>query len=415
MHEPLSAVDAAWLHMESPTDPMTVTAALWFAAPPDWDRVLARFEERVVRRYPRFLQRIVDRPRALGGPHWEDDPGFALGNHVHRVLLPPPHNKEALERFVGERVGTPLDLRFPPWAVDLVDRLGAGAAIVVRIHHSVADGLALAHVLLDLADEDLADPVRAERAPPEAHVDLVHRGPDAAAALAKLVLTGPDAPTPLKGALGTTKRVAWSAPIPLEGVKARGRASGATVNDVLVAAVAGSLRSWLLAGGDVPVDVRAFMPVDLRGGARPGRGLGNRFGLVYLTLPVAEADPLARVCLVRERSEAIKHTPEASVAFGVLAGLGLAPVALEHALMGVFGAKGTLVLTNVRGPAAPIHIAGHAVEGMMFWVPQSGHLGVGISLFSYAGAVRVGVSTDAGLVPDPESIVAGIERELVDG
>ena len=415
MREPLSPVDAAWLHMEEPVNPMTVSAVLWFDPAPDWEGIVTRFEERVVRRYPRFRQRIVDAPRARGGPAWEEDPTFQLAHHVHHVALPAPHDEAALQRFVGDRVSTLLDLRFAPWSLDLVDGFGAGAAIVVRIHHAVADGLALARVLLDLADEPLVDPVRTQRAPEEAHLDLVHRGPAALAALRKLLLSPADPPTGLKGPLGAVKRVAWSAPLSLDAIKAQGRASGATVNDVLVAAVAGAVRSWLLAHGDAAREVRAFIPVDLRGGARPDHHLGNRFGLVYLTLPVTEPDPAARVRRVEERMAAIKHTPEAAVAFGVLATLGVAPGPVEHALIDVFGAKGTLVLTNVRGPDAPIHIAGHRVEGLMVWVPQSGHLGVGVSLFSYAGHVYVGVATDAGLVPDPGALVRRIEGELAAG
>ncbi len=398
--------------MEDPTDPMTVTAAMWFDVTPDWDAIVRRFEARVVNRYPRFRRRIVDAGRLRGGPAWEDDPTFALAAHVHRLALPPPHDTGALQRLIGERVGAPLDLRFPPWSLDLVDGYGAGAAIVVRIHHCVADGLALAHVLLDLADDPPAEAVRTQQAPEEAHIDLVHRGPAAVAALRKLVLSPPDAPSALKGPLGVVKRVAWSAALPLPPIKARGRMWGATVNDVLVAAVAGALRSWLLRQGEVTRDLRAFVPVDLRGGAKPDHGLGNRFGLVYLSLPVAEPDPLARVRAVQARMGAIKHTPEASVAFGILAGLGVSPAPVERLLLDVFGAKATLVLTNVRGPEAPIRIAGHRVDGLMFWVPQSGHLGLGVSVLSYAGAVRVGVASDAGLVPDPGAIVAHLEAEL---
>ncbi len=412
MREPMSPVDAAWFHMEEPTDPMTVTATLWFDASPDWGPVLARIEERIVNRYPRFKHRIVDAPFRRGGPRWEEDPTFSLEAHVHRVGLPRPQDAGALQRLIADRVGTPLDLRFAPWSIDLVDGFGAGAAMVVRIHHCVADGLALAHVLLDLADDQPSDPVRTRRAPPEAHVDLVHHGRAAAAALYKLVLCRPDPRSPLKGPLGMIKRVAWSRPIPLARIKERGLSERATVNDVLVAAVSGAVRSWLSAHQPSVRDLRAFIPVDLREGERPDSGLGNRFGLVYLALPLAEPDPVGRMREIQKRMAAIKHTPEASVAFGVLTALGALPVRIEREMLRVFGAKGTLVLTNVRGPEEPIHIAGNRVAGLMFWVPQSGHVAIGVSLLSYAGELRVGISTDAGIVPDPEALVASLEAEL---
>jgi WS/DGAT/MGAT family acyltransferase len=222
----------------------------------------------------------------------------------------------------------------------------------------------------------------------------------------------PDARTVLKGPLGTIKRVAWTRALHLEAIKQRGKAWGATVNDVLVAAVAGALRHYLLSRGELSPDLRAFVPVDLRGGARPRVELGNHFGMVYLMLPLAEADPVARVRAVQTQMATIKHTPEAAVAFGVLSALGATPAPLERVLVDIFGSKGSLVLTNVRGPAAPVYIVGNRLDGLMFWVPQSGHLGLGISLLSYAGEVRVGVSADAGRMPDPEALIAALEAEL---
>ena len=409
MSETMAPVDTAWLHMEHPADPMTVVAVLWFAVAPPWGEVIARFEERVVRRFPRFRQRAVE--RRLGRPVWEDDPLFSIQAHVHRVALPPPHDSGALQRLIGDLAGTPLDLRFAPWSLDLVDGFGAGGAIVVRIHHCVADGLALSEVLLGLTDGASLEHVQTVRVAPEPRG---RRYPARAygAALAKLLLSPPDARTALKGDLGLIKRVAWSAPMPLAAIRERGRAEHATVNDVLMAAVAGALRRWLLAHDHEPVDVRAFVPVDLRGGDQPALELGNRFGLVYLQLPVAEPDARLRLRASHQRMAAIKHSPEASVAFGILHAMGRAPAALERAALSVFGAKGTLVLTHVRGPTKPVHICGHEVDGLMFWVPQAGRLGVGVSILSYAGMVRVGVYTDAGIIEDPSQLVAAIEHEV---
>lgn len=408
MSDRLSPVDAAWLHMEEPTDPMTVVAVLTFAAPVDWTALLGRLDTRVVRPYRRFRQRIVD--VAVGAPRWEDEPDFTLASHVHRAALPAPGDRAALAAFVSDRVGTPLDLRFSPWSADLVEGYGAGAALLVRIHHSVADGMALAHILLEMADTPV--PRASVPRPPRRPGVSLAQGAAAVEAVRKLLLTPADAPSRLKGPLGRVKRVGWTDPVALERVKARGRALGGTVNDVLTAAVAGGLRAYLLSHADAARDLRAFVPVDLRGGDLPDVSLGNRFGLVYLDLPVSEPDPAARVRRVAERMAAIKHTPEAAVAYGILATMGALPAPIEHVGLDIFGAKGTIVLTNVRGPAERVVIAGHPVDELLFWVPQSGHLGVGVSLLSYAGAVRVGVSADAGLVPDPERLARAIQAEL---
>jgi hypothetical protein len=164
--------------------------------------------------------------------------------------------------------------------------------------------------------------------------------------------------------------------------------------------------------GDPAVDVRAFVPVDLRGGDVLDPRLGNRFGLVYLSLPLATAEPRARIAELKRRMDEIKATPEATLAFGLIGALGLLPAAAEQRLADVFGAKCTLVLTNVRGPGSRVSIAGNELSGTMFWVPQSGHLGVGVSLYSYAGSIVIGVASDARLVPDPGRLVRAIEADL---
>lgn len=415
MSDSLSFVDAAWLHMDEPTNPMTVTALLWFADPPEWDAFLARVGESLVGRYPRFRQRLAD-PAARVAT-WEDEPGFTLTSRVRRVQLADPGDEAALQHLLSDRASEPIDLRSPPWTLDLVDGYRpdgspAGAAIF-RAHHCMADGIALARLLLDLADGPASGP-HARRPPTAAaELDLLHERAAAAAALRKLVLTPPDSPSRLKGPLGTRKLVTWTRAVPLDHVKARGREVGGTVNDVMTAAVAGALRQYLLAHAEAALDLRAFVPVDLRGGEPPDPDLGNRFGLVYLPLPVAEPDPVERVRAVQREMAKIKRTPEAAVAFGVLSALGALPTAAESLLVDIFGAKGTLVLTNVRGPDEPVTIAGHPLAGVMFWVPQSGHLGLGVSILSYGGFVRVGVAADAGLVPDPGLLASRIEAELL--
>jgi hypothetical protein len=142
--------------------------------------------------------------------------------------------------------------------------------------------------------------------------------------------------------------------------------------------------------------------------------LGNAFGLVFLPLPVGIDDPLDRLLELKKRMDQIKGTPEAIVAFGILNAIGIAPAEIEDMVVNLFGTKATAVMTNVPGPKEVRYFAGRPIKGLMFWVPQSGRLGLGVSILSYAGEVLVGMATDAGLVPDPESLVEGFHTELDD-
>ena len=147
----MSTADAAWLRMDRPTNLMIVNSVLWFDEPVDWDRCKAVFLDRIVARFDRFRQRASE-GLPLAPPHWEDDPDFDPDLHFHHVALPAPHDREALQDFIGDRIATPLDHSRPLWEVYLIDDFGLGCAILVRIHHSIADGIALARVRLTLTD-----------------------------------------------------------------------------------------------------------------------------------------------------------------------------------------------------------------------------------------------------------------------
>ena len=140
--------------------------------------------------------------------------------------------------------------------------------------------------------------------------------------------------------------------------------------------------------------------------------MGNAFGLVFLTLPIGIADPARRLRAIKKEMDELKVSPEALVSFGVLSLMGMAPVEVEQLGLRFFGRKATVVLTNVPGPREPLYMAGRKVDKIMFWVPQSGHMGLGISILSYAGGVMLGIATDAGLVPDPELIDKGFKLEF---
>ena len=295
---------------------------------------------------------------------------------------------------MSDRVSTPLDRERPLWEVYFIDDYGDGAAMLVRIHHCVADGIALARVMLLLTDGGaaastpgidalpavdgsrlgLVSPLvrAAEGAAHEGLRTLLHprhAGELAGAALAdgetlaKLLLPWSDPRSPIKGRLQRAHRVAWSAPVELWRVKRAGHALGATVNDVLVAAVAGAIGRHLRERGEELDEVHALVPFNLRPLDRPlPPELGNRFGLVLLGLPVGIADPIARLAEVKHAMDAIKNGHEGPLTYGILGLMGRTPPVVEQRLIDYFSAKGSMVLTNVPGPRASA-VAGRRAVG----------------------------------------------------
>jgi WS/DGAT/MGAT family acyltransferase len=232
-------------------------------------------------------------------------------------------------------------------------------------------------------------------------------------ALAKLLLTPPERENVLRGQLGGRQTVTWSDRFALDDVKAICRATGTTVNDVLVAATTGALRRYLIDRHSLVDDLRAMVPFNLRPLDQPlPRELGNRFGLVYLQLPVGIRARRRRLAEVHRQMDAIKHSPEGAVSYGILGVVGLTPRQIERRLVDLFASKSSLVLTNVPGPDGPVYFAGTRLAGVIPWVPAGGSIGLGVSLFSYAGRVTVGLRADAAIVPDPDAIILAFEQEL---
>jgi WS/DGAT/MGAT family acyltransferase len=235
-------------------------------------------------------------------------------------------------------------------------------------------------------------------------------GTKTAAAAGRLALRWPDPETIFKGQLGSEKRAVWSEPLRLEEVKMVSRAYGATVNDVLLTAVTGALRCYLQSRQE-PVEglsLRGIVPVNLRPEGSL-RDLGNKFGLVFLTLPIGIEDPIQRLRALKCCMDSIKDTPEALATYGILGTLGSMQSWLQDVAISIFDAKGTAVMTNVAGPRQPLYLAGAPINTLMAWVPQSGRVSLGVSIISYNGKVWLGIATDKNLVPDPESFIADFE------
>lgn len=445
--EPLSAVDHAWLRMDTPDNLMIINGCLILDRNLDREGLKPILEKRLLPIH-RFRQRIRYQK---GDPHWELDPAFDLNAHVLESDLPAPGDDTALRAVVSDLMSQPLGHDRPLWRFHILHGYKDGGSVLMgRLHHSIGDGMALLLVLLSLTDrqgEDVQD---------DSHnpfIDLFRRSPQGTEAAQELareimpdgmrlleqsaeafksmgtVLTGvastgafarlvgrpSDPKTIFKGPLGVAKRVAWSEPIPVSDVRSVGKALGGTINDVLISAMVGGLRRYLDRHGQRAhgLSFRAAMPVNLRSIDRMSE-LGNRFGLIFLSLPVGIDDAVERLAELRRRAQALKRSAEPVVVYAILRLLGLIPLAMQKLVVKIFGTKATAVMTNVPGPREELYLAGRAIREIFFWVPQSGRLGLGISIISYAGHVRLGLASDAGLVPDPEVVVEGFHAEFAE-
>jgi diacylglycerol O-acyltransferase len=452
--EPLSSVDFAWLRMDDPTNLMHINGVLVLDQPVTFESIRDIIEQRLLA-IPRFRNRVVVPKR--GKPYWEPDPAFDVANHVGSIVLPDPGGDAELREVVEKLISQQFDPAHPMWSFQVIQNFRGGTVIMAKLHHCMGDGVALMLVLLSMTDRtpqaesgarnpflslytrqeqerqheehlDL-ETIRclAEEIMPEGMRLMLHpaeafrkvsgwvKAPAATGALGRLVFRPSDPRTVFKGPLGVAKSVAWSEALPLDEVKAVSKTLGGTINDVLLSAMTGGLRRYLTQNGGAPppddLNFRAAMPVNLRTMERMDQ-LGNQFGLIFLSLPVGIADPAKRLAELKRRSSSLKRSLEPVVVFGILDALGVVPRKVQDLVVSIFATKATAVMTNVPGPKEVLYLAGKPIQDIFFWVPQAGRVGIGISICSYAGRVRLGVGTDTGLVPDPEKIVTGFHEEL---
>jgi len=466
--ERMSKVDTAWLRMDSPSNLMMIVG-VWIIKPGvSYKDVCQRIEERLLK-YPRFGQRVE---QDATGATWIKDQDFKIERHAVLEKLGPRSKggeQQALQDRLGELAVQPLDMKYPLWQFHLVEHYQGGSALMVRIHHCIADGIALIAVTQSLVDGGLAPPQRAVNESTheggdgaedwildtlikpltEVAVKALGAAGDRAASImemmsepkkgiekgvekglggsielarlayqvvrdgAALALMPDDSPTRLKGIPGTRKRVAWCQPIPLAEVKAVGRALNCSINDVLLSCVAGAIGEYLKSFGDeiAGKEIRAMVPVNLRP-IEDAYKLGNRFGLAPVVLPIGMENPVERVYEVRLRMGEMKGSMQPLMAFGLLAVAGLLVKPAQDAMLSLFSRKTTAVMTNVPGPREKLKFCGATLEQSLVWVPQSGTVGLGVSILSYGGGVQFGVISDATLCPDPQKIIDEFEPEF---
>jgi WS/DGAT/MGAT family acyltransferase len=448
----MSSVDAAWRHMEDATNLMMVTGIMQMKGEVSREAILETLEKGFLV-FNRMRQKVRDFT-VFKTPHWVSVKELNMDEHVVEEQLPLPATRSVIQQRVSELLSTPLDFKIPLWHLTLLRGAPEGTVVLIRIHHCIADGIALVGVLLSMTgkspEESLAiTPAKVKNYPqlsssgylfrrattaldtavrttnwvfqrsldalskPERIIDLARFGTEGSLSAARILLKPSDPETIFKGPLNEKKVAAWSDPISLEKVKEIRQVTASTVNDVLLAALSGALNRYLKGKHEQTqsLEISAAVPVNLRRPQDAGK-LGNQFGLVFLTLPVGIDDPLDRVFEVKRRMDEIKNSPDAIVALGMLKSVGLAPAEVQKTIVNVLGTKITAVMTNVPGPLEPLFLAGHQINSMMFWVPCSGRAGMGISILSYAGEVRLGVATDFGLIPDPDQIIHGFYEEF---
>lgn len=462
--ERMSKVDTAWLRMDSDVNHMMIVG-VWILRP---GITLEALRERVRTRllpYRRFVQ--AAREDATGA-HWIDDPDFRLERHVSAHTLRRRRGQDArsaLQARVAHLAMQALPAAHPLWAFELIEHHEGGSALIARIHHCIADGIALISVMmslvdggpaprkpgqrkrktggLDAAEEWVADtlirplgdltaraldvagggaartlamigsPQQGMSETLEQAGDLARLGTQLASDVVALALMPDDSPTRLKGQPGGHKVVAWADPLPLHEVKAVGKAMNCSVNDVLLSCAAGAIGHYLRSRGDDTdgIEIRAMVPINLRPMEQAWQ-LGNRFGLVPLVLPVGIAHPLERLFEVRRRMNALKGSLQPILTFGLLSLAGLLIKPAQDAMLSLFGRKTTAVMTNVPGPAEKLRFCGATLEQTMFWVPQTGTVGLGISILSYGGGVQFGMIADRALCPDPQHVIDGFAPEM---
>jgi diacylglycerol O-acyltransferase / wax synthase len=454
--ERMSAVDAAWLRMDRPTNLMLIVGVVIFDSRVDFRRFRETIRERFLK-FQRFRCRAVDDAVSAS---WQEDPDFDLDQHVNRIALPAPAGQAELETLVSRLAGTDIDRRRPMWQFHFVENFEGGTAVILRIHHCYADGTAMIRVFLSLTDpaaeappppseEENAEPadaaddaalpsLRRLNVPgavllqqacaggaqwlaravdltrnPEQATEIARHALGIAGELARVATLADDPPTRFKGPLGTRKTAAWTDPLPLADVKTVAKALGCTINDLLMSTAAGALGSYLRSHGEDTdgMTIRATVPVNLRD-PRAAASLGNHFGLVFLELPVGIRDPLARLAEVHASMSALKGSYQPMLTLGLMAALGMMPGSVEAAAIDLLSSKATAVATNVPGPQQPMYLAGSRIARLIFWVPQSGDIGLGLSILSYAGQVQFGLIADYKRVPDPNEVTARFQQEF---
>jgi WS/DGAT/MGAT family acyltransferase len=444
----MNARDAGFLYLERSHNQLHIGCVAIVDGPLDRDALVARIEQRLPQ-LRRYAQRAMEVPLSLGHPSWEDDPDFDAGQHVTRWGLPAPGGEGELREAVARLLAQPLDRERPLWEMHVFEGLAGGrSALFQKVHHCMIDGMAgaqILEVLLDAEPRPARRPKAASRAEPPLPdagervrraigETLAARATNARdawravtrprealgaieklrdAAFSALRLAADDVPTlPWNAPLGA-RRVVGFTKLSLAGVRAIRDAHGGSVNDVVLAALAGGLKRLLEGQGHDTrgLELTALVPVSLRA-APDAAALGNRISAMLVPLavdPVGERARLAATRAVTERLKASGAWTGIETLLEVADGLPAPLVALFGRTLSL-GRLANLIATNVPGPREPRWLCGARVEELRPIVPIADGIGLGIAVFSYDGWLHVGIQADADLLPDLGKLELSIEE-----
>ena len=449
----LSGLDASFLALEKGGAHMHVGSVLVFEGEsPSYEEFVSQIERRL-HLVPRYRQKLAFPPLAQARPVWADDPHFNAGYHVRHTALPAPAGEEQLRRLAGRVFSQQLDRSKPLWEIWLVNRVGEDQfALVCKTHHALVDGISgvdIMTVLFDLepdpperdpgpawyprpepsgatliADaltERVAAPLDAVRAVAGAVASPRRAGAAALrtvgglASMAAVGIRGAP-PSPLNTRIGPHRRFAW-VESDLARFKAIKGALGGTVNDVVLAVVAGALRDQLLRRGRDPsgVELKAMVPVSIRAETERG-ALGNRVAAIYAPLPVGLADPRARLKAIHEALKDLKSSGQAVGAEAItqLAGFAVPTVLNQAARLQSRQRFFNLTVTNVPGPQFPLYMLGRKLHAFYPMVPLVLNTALGIAIMSYDGRVYFGLLGDYDAMEDLDDFASDLQSAVAE-
>ncbi|MDX1343317.1 MAG: WS/DGAT domain-containing protein [Reinekea sp.] len=426
--ETMASVDHAWLRMGTAVSPMVINAVMTFKSPVKH----APFQQRVMERFVSISRFQCRAGSGLVGDRWQP---CAIDSEYHFPIHSDHLDTDAeLQHVATQFINQPLDDQRPLWRMLLIPGFQQGSALVLRIHHAYADGMALMKILLQLMDEGEMirkfEQNQASASPPPAKngwlqklqpflpgngrwAETLSLVEELTTELLKMGLSPGEENVFKQPGLCGKKQLVWTPPLKLDEVKAIAKAQSAKVNDVLLSSATGAFRRYLKSIDQLTSwsELRTVVPVDLRS-ALKAPSLGNYFGLVFLSLPLSIEDPIERASVLKQRMQALKSSKQAWLVFQILQLSGYLPDIAEKELIRLFSSKASAVMTNVPGPAFPLHFIGSELDQILFWVPQSGSIGVGVSILTYNNRVQFGLMTDQQLIQTPQSIIECFNDEF---
>ncbi|MBN8589967.1 MAG: DUF1298 domain-containing protein [Rhodothermia bacterium] len=420
--EPMRGEDSVWLQ-DTQTNPMIINAVLLFDRmkfedfSQVWDiKVMQKTNSAGQMQYHRFKKKVV-RKRARF--YWQEDSSFDINKHLFAINDPAIRTEEDLADYLSQEASNILPGERPLWQIHFCEELGTGSGLLVRIHHCMGDGVALIPILFSLIEEMANHPpstsdlekISKPLLPAWVRYGLVPL--TAIPVLVRRLLWIPDRSMLHGPKMAGKKRFAWTPPISMKDVKALKNAMGATVNDVLMSCVSGAFSRYLSAKGQtVPTKVRTAMPVNLRTLGDEIK-MENEFSIAFLELPLHPDVPVGRAKQVKQSLDRFKRSLQPFIMLKAAAIVSnWLPLPIARFVLNLFANKTTAVTTNVPGPQADLFLAGKRVRSMMFWVPTRAKIGIGISILSMSGQVRIGVMGDIAVLPDPETFAQAFVTEF---